>query len=42
MSQDETEKVPLTAAERKAGKWESDKSRGYVELTVRVPADPID
>lgn len=35
----ETEKTPLTAAQRKALQRERDKSRGFVEITVRVPAD---
>lgn len=45
MSQTETtnaEKAPQTAAERKRLQRERDKSRGYVEITVRVPADRVD
>lgn len=42
MSQTETEKAPQTAAERKRLQRTRDKSRGFVEITVRVPADRVD
>lgn len=42
MSQTETEKAPLTAAERKRIQRTRDKSRGFIEITVRVPADRVD
>lgn len=41
MSQ-ETEKQPLTPAERKRAQRARDKSLGYIEITVRVPEDRID
>lgn len=41
MSQNETEKTAHTAAERKRLQRERDKSRGFVEITVRVPADRV-
>lgn len=40
MSQVE-EKTALTAAERKALQRTRDKSRGFIEITVRVPADRV-
>lgn len=34
--------APLSAAERKRLQRERDKSRGYIEITVRVPEDRIE
>lgn len=33
---------PMSAAERKRAQRERDKSHGYTEITVRVPADRVD
>lgn len=41
MSHDE-KKEPMTAAERKRAQRLRDKSHGYIEITVRVPADRIE
>lgn len=42
MSQEQVEKTALTAAERKALQRTRDKSRGFVEITVRVPSDRVE
>lgn len=39
MSQIDEKKTPLTSAERKRAQRKRDKSQGYVEIMVRVPAD---
>lgn len=38
----EVEKTPLSQAQRKAAQRLRDKANGYVEITVKVPADRVD
>jgi len=42
MSHNDEKKTPLTSAERKRAQRKRDKSQGYTEIMVRVPADRAD